>query len=474
MEKASIDYNQYVNDLVVRARKAQGIAETYDQEKVDKLCAALIWAACNEDFRRKAGEILIDESKIGNLTDKMNKIRNKALGAWRDMKDERSVGIVEVDNVKNLVKYMKPMGVIGALLPVTNGEATPIIKALWALKTRNAIIMAPHPNAKKTCQFVINYLREVLKKYDAPEDLIIAVEPQYVSIDCSTQVMKQVDFVVATGGTPMVRAAYSSGTPTIGVGTGNVTTYVDKSANLDEVADKIMRSKTFDYASSCSSENNAVVHTDVYSDFLTACEKQGAYVIKDGSVEKTALQKTIWPEWPANLNINRHIIGKSIKEIAEQSKINAPEGAKFIVVEENNGIGRNFPLTGEKLSSIVTVIKCADFEEALEKVEAVLDYQGKGHSCGIHTNDESQINAIAKRMKVSRILVNQPQTLGNSGAFFNGMPMTLSLGCGTWGHTSTCNNVTWKDIVNYTVVSKPINPVIPTEADLIPEEIRNA
>jgi len=474
MDKFSFDYQEYVKKLVARAKKAQEVAENYDQARVDNLCAAVVWAACNEEFRRKAAEILIEESKIGNLNDKINKIRNKALGVWRDMKPEKSVGIVEIDNVKNTVKYIKPMGVIGALLPVTNGEATPVIKALWALKTRNAIIMAPHPNGKKTCQFVVDYLRDVLKKYNAPEDLIISVEPQYVSVDCSNHLMKHVDFVVATGGTPMVRAAYSSGTPSIGVGTGNATTYIDKSANLDDVAEKLMKSKTFDFASSCSSENNAVIHADIYENLLKACEKQGAYIVREGTDEKIALQKTIWPEWPANTNLNRFIIGKSIKEIAAQSGINAPPEAKFILVEENDGIGRNYPLTGEKLSSIVTLIKSMDFEDALDKIETILDYQGKGHSCGIHTDDDSQIEDIAKRMKVSRILVNQPQTLGNSGAFFNGMPMTLSLGCGTWGHTSTCNNVTWKDIVNYTVVSKPIDQVIPTEEELIPEEIRNA
>jgi len=271
MDKNNINYQEYVSNLVTRAKIAQKIAETHTQPRVDELCAAVVWAACNLEFRRKASEILIEESKIGNLDDKINKIRNKALGVWRDMKDEKSVGLVEIDNAKNTVKYIKPMGVIGALLPVTNGEATPVIKALWALKTRNAIIMAPHPNGKKTSQFVVDYLRSVLKKYDAPEDLIISIEPECVSIDCSTHLMKQVDFVVATGGTPMVRAAYSSGTPTIGVGTGNVTTYVDKSANLDDAAEKIMKSKTFDFASSCSSENNAVVHVDVYDSFVKAC-----------------------------------------------------------------------------------------------------------------------------------------------------------------------------------------------------------
>jgi sulfoacetaldehyde dehydrogenase len=273
----------------------------------------------------------------------------------------------------------------------------------------------------------------------------------------------------------MVRVAYSSGTPTIGVGTGNATTFIDTTANLDEAADKIMRSKTFDNASSCSSENSVVAHKDIYDSMIAAFEKAGAYIIRDNTEEKAKLQKTIWPDWPEKIGVlNREVPAANIGRIAQLAGINIPEDRKFIVVEENNGIGRQYPFTGEKLSVVTTLIKANDIDDALNKMEAIVEYQGKGHSCGIHTTNDELINKMALRMKVSRILVCQPQSLGNSGNWFNGLSNTMSLGCSTWGHNSTSNNLTWKDIVNYTVVSKPVEPNPPKDEDLFPADIRNA
>jgi sulfoacetaldehyde dehydrogenase len=335
--------------------------------------------------------------------------------------------------------------------------------------------MAPHPRGKETCYFVVEYMRSILKKYGAPEDLVLCIEPEQLSVDASNELMKQVDFVVATGGTPMVRVAYSSGTPTIGVGTGNATTYIDTTANLDDAADKIMRSKTFDNGSSCSTENSVVANKDIYDAMITALEKAGAFIIREKDEAKAKLQKVVWPEWPEKIGVlNREIPAATVQKIAGLAGITIPEDRKFIVVEENGGVGKDYPLTGEKLSVITTLIKANDFDDALNKMEAIVDYQGKGHSAGIHTTNDDLINKMALRLKVSRILVNQPQSLGNSGNWFNGLSNTMSLGCSTWGHNSTGNNLTWHDIVNYTVVSKPVDPNPPKDEDLFPAEIRNA
>ena len=468
-----MEVKEYIQGLVKRAAAAQKVAEGYDQKRVNELTEAVAWFALNEEFRRKAAEMLVEESKMGVVEHKFMKIYNKAKAVYYQMKDDLSVGVVETDTKRGLIKYAKPMGVIGALLPVTNGEATPIVKALWALKTRNAIIMAPHPKGQNTCKFVIDYVRSVLKKYGAPEDLLLYIDPEHGSVESSGELMKQVDFVVATGGTPMVRVAYSSGTPTIGVGTGNATTYIDTSADLDGAADRIMRSKTFDNASSCSTENSAVVHKDVYDAMIAAFEKAGAFIIREGSEEKAKLQKAVWPEWPEKTVLNRDIAAASIGAIAKIAGINIPEGRTFIIVEENNGIGKQHPFTGEKLSIITALIKAADFDDALNKMEAIVEYQGKGHSCGIHTTNAELVDKMALRMKVSRILVNQPQSLGNSGNWFNGLSNTMSLGCSTWGYNSTGNNLTWRDIVNFTVVSNPITPAIPKDEDLFPTALRN-
>jgi len=387
------------------------------------------------------------------------------------MKDDISVGIVETDEKRRLVKYVKPMGVIGALLPITNGEATPIVKALWALKSRNAIIMAPHPKGRETCKFVVEYIRSVLKKYGAPEDLVICIDPEHVSVETSNELLKQVDFNVATGGTPMVRVAYSSGTPTIGVGTGNATTYVDTTANLDDAADKIMRSKTFDNSSSCSSENSILAHKDIYDSLIIALEKAGAVIIRDKSEEKAKLQKTVWPEWPEKNVLNRDIPAASIGKIAQLAGITIPEDRKFIVVEENEGIGKQYPLTGEKLSLLVTLIKANDFDDALNKMEAILEYQGKGHSCGIHTTVDERVAKLAEKVPVAKVLVNFPQSLTNSGSWTSGLSQTMTLGCGTWGGNSISHNATWKDLLNFTYVSRPIPSYQPKDEDLFDADI---
>jgi sulfoacetaldehyde dehydrogenase len=272
----------------------------------------------------------------------------------------------------------------------------------------------------------------------------------------------------------MVRVAYSSGTPAIGVGTGNVPTYVDKSADLNDAADKIMRSKTFDNASSCSAENSIIAHKDIYDALVEALVKVGAYLIPDKSEEKAKLQKTIWPEWPEKTILNREVPAANIGKIVELAGIAVPNDRKFILVEETGGIGKQYPFTGEKLSIVATLMKADDFDDALNKMEAIMEYMGKGHSCGIHTTNDELINKMALRIKASRILVNQPHCLGNSGAWFNGLPCTMSLGCSTWGHNSTGNNITWRDTVNFTIVSKPIPSTLPADEDLFPAEIRSA
>lgn len=388
------------------------------------------------------------------------------------MKGQKSVGVVERNEALGLMKIAKPVGVIGAIIPVTNGEATPFVKAIGALKGRNAIILAPHPKAKKTNTVAADNIRATLKKYGAPEDLVIAVDPEYVSIESRGELMRQADMVLATGGTPMVRAAYSSGTPAIGVGTGNVCTIVDGSTDLDAAANMIMRSKTFDNATSCSSENSCLINKDVYDEFVAAMQRQGGYLIQQGSEEKTKLKKAIWPKGDEGSHeLNRHIVAQSIEKIAEVAGIEIPEGTKFFMAEEE-GIGEGYLFTGEKLSMVTTLYKYDDFEDALHKQEAILEYQGKGHSCGIHTKYDYRVLQLAERQKVSRITVNQPQCLANSGAWTNGLPMSLTLGCGTWGYNSVSHNVTWKDLINYTWVSYPIPSTQPTDEELFPASVR--
>jgi sulfoacetaldehyde dehydrogenase len=269
----------------------------------------------------------------------------------------------------------------------------------------------------------------------------------------------------------MVKQAYSSGTPAIGVGTGNVITMVDGTTNMDDVADLIIRSKSFDHATSCSTENNIIVFESCYDDFVAAMAKKGGVLVKENTPEKEKMLKTLWPESPANHNLNRHIIAQPATKIAEMAGISVPADTKMILVEENEGYGNDFPFTGEKLSPVSGVRKCKDFEEGLDMMNKILDYQGKGHSCGIHTTMPERITKMAEVIPVCKVAVNCPQCLTNSGSWTSGFPMSMTLGCGTWGNNSISHNATWKDLLNYTYVSRPIPSYQPTDEQLFDAKI---
>lgn len=269
----------------------------------------------------------------------------------------------------------------------------------------------------------------------------------------------------------MVRAAYSSGTPTIGVGTGNVVTIVDGSTDLDNVADLILASKTFDNATSCSTENHIIVFESCYDAFVEAMAKKGGYTIKEDSPDKPKLVKTMWPNTPNDNVLNRDIVAKSPARIAELAGITVPEGTRIILVEENGGYGLEYPLTGEKLSPVAALRRAKDFEDALQQMEGILNYQGLGHSCGIHTTDENKLHIMGQRIKVCKVIMNMSQSLVNSGAWTCGYPMSMTLGCGTWGHNSISHNATWADLLNFTYVAKPIPSTQPTDEELFDNKV---
>lgn len=448
---------EYVAELMARARKAQAIADNYTQEKVDELVKAVAWAAAKDENAQKIARLAIDESQLGYYEGKYIKVTKKVKGALRDIKDEKSVGIIERNEKKGLIKIAKPVGVIGALVPCTNPEATPVVKAMFALKGRNAIVFSPHPRTKKTNKLIVDLMRDALKKHGAPEDLILTVETP--TLDISNEVMKQCDLVVATGGSPMVKAAYSSGKPAYGVGTGNAVVVVDETANIEEAAKKIMISKTFDYATSCSADNSLVIQEGIYDKLVDALIKEGGYLVS--AEEKVKLQNTIWVDG----HLNPDIIAQSPQKIAGLAGISIGEDRKFIMVPET-GMGKDYPFSGEKLSPVVTLYKYGTFEDAVAKVNTITNFMGKGHSCGIHSCNEDHIMQLAMNTKTSRMMVRQATSAANSGNWDNGMPFTLTLGCGTWGGNITSENVTWKHFINVTWVSSPIEPVIPTDEEL--------
>jgi len=443
-----------IEELMSRARTAQQQIEFWPQEKVDMMVAAVGW----ETYKRaeEIARLAVDETQMGVYEHKLLKHQKKTLGTLRDLQGVKTVGVIEEDAEKGLIKIAKPVGVIGALTPVTNCEATLPSKALPALKGRNAIIFAPHPKAKKTAQLVCESMREGLKKVGAPQDLIQLI--QEPSIDMAKELMGAVDLVVATGGGPMVKSAYSSGTPAYGVGAGNAVVIVDETANLAEAAEKIFQGKTFDNATSCSSENSLVIQSSIYAPMLEELKQQGGYLCSD--VERDKLQALMWPDGE---HLNGAIVAQPVEKLAALAGIEIPQGTTFLMVAGKK-VGKEDPFCKEKLSLVLTIWKYEQFDEAVKMVEEITAINGRGHSCGIHTSNEDHILQLGMRVKASRIMVNQPHAYGNSGNYNNGMPFTLTLGCGTWGGNITTENIYWKHYLNVTWISKPIEPVVPDEA----------
>jgi len=446
----------YIDRLIEKARKAQEVIEYWPQEKADELAVAAGW----ETFKRaeEIARLAIEESGMGVFEHKLLKHQKKTLGVLRDLQGVKTTGVIEEDIEKGLIKIAKPVGIIGALTPVTNCEATLPAKAMPALKCRNAIIFAPHPKAKKTAVLVVNSMREGLKKIGAPLNLIQTIEEP--SIDLAKELMSKVDLVIATGGSAMVKSAYSSGTPAYGVGAGNAVVIVDETADLLAAAEKIYKGKTFDNATSCSSENSVILLDDIYNEMIANLQEQGGYLCN--SEEREKLKSVMWPD---GSHLNKLIVAQPVEKIARMAGIDIEVDTTFLmVIGEDISDADSF--CKEKLSLVLTIWKSATFDEAVGMVEAITDLNGRGHSCGIHTTDEEHILELGRRVKASRVMVNQPQSYGNSGNYNNGMPFTLTLGCGTWGGNSTTENIHWKHYLNVTWISKPIEPVVPNEEDL--------
>jgi len=450
----------YAAELLERARIAQKEVETYDQARVDRLCQAIAWATYREETFNRIAVMGVEESGLGDPAGRVNK-RFKIMGILRDILRQKSVGVIEEIPEKGLVKYGKPVGVIASIVPTTNPELTPPGVGLFAMKCRDAVIFAPHPRSKETSFEMVRVMRDVLKREGAPEDLFQCVEKP--SIPLSQELMAICDLVQATGGQQMVRAAYSSGTPSLGVGAGNSTMVIDETADIEEAARNTRMSKTSDFGSGCSADGNLVVEETIYDRFLDQLIKEGGHLASEE--EKAKLQPALWDE---EGHRTPDTIAISAQRIANRAGFTIPDDRKFIIVKEEN-IGKEYLFSSEKLCVVLTIFRYSGFENALRMIEQIYEVGGKGHSCGIYSFNDEHISQLALIAPVSRIMVRQPQSKANAGAFNNGMPMTSSLGCGTWGGNSTSENINLKHYMNVTWVSKPIPEDRPSEAELFGE-----
>ena len=450
-------------DLIAKARAAMAAIDSYDQARVDRLCRAIAWAGGNLPTATRLAAMSVEESGLGSPEPSR---RGKVLGILRDALRQKSMGVIEEIPEKGIVKYAKPAGVIASLIPVTSPYVTPIGIAIYAIKCKDAVIFSPHPASRKTTNEVVRLLRAALHELGAPMDLLQCIEKP--SIPLSQALMAGCDLTIATGGPPMVRAAYSSGKPAYGVGAGNATMVIDETADIKEAAENTRISKTNDNGSGCSADGNLVVDTTIYDALLSQLQAEGGYVVNGR--EKEQLQAAYWDEQGRR---TPDTIARSAQVVAAKAGFSIPADKTFLIVPEDK-IGKAHPFSTEKLGIVLAVFRYSGFDMALGIVRRIFETGGRGHSCGIYSFSDDHIHRLAMMAPVSRIMVRQVQSRANAGTFNNGMPMTSSMGCGTWGGNITNENISLKHYMNVTWVSRPIAEDRPSEEELFGEFYNSA
>ncbi|MHC8508664.1 MAG: acylating sulfoacetaldehyde dehydrogenase [Rhodospirillales bacterium] len=445
--------------LMQKARTAmRGFADA-DQERVDEAVTALAWSIYEPSRARELAELAVAGTGMGDVESKVIKNTRKTFGCLRDLLRVKTVGVIEDIPEKGLVKYAKPVGVVAAVTPSTNPAATPVNKAMFAVKGRNAVIIAPSPAGLTTTAKTVNYMRQALEKIGLPADLVQVLPPP-VTKELTQELMRAADLAVVTGSQNNVRRAYSSGTPAVGVGAGNVPVVIDETADLNGAAEKICKSKVFDNATSCSSENSLIILDAVYDKALAALQNAGGYLC--GAAEKQKIRETLW----AGGALNRHVIAKPAAVFAEACGLSAAAGACQFFMVEDGAADAASPFADEKLSLALTIYRARDMDDAVSQLNVILGVCGRGHSVGIHTNTPENATRLAEEIDVVRVLVNQAHTFGNGGGFDNGLNFTLSMGCGTWAGNSITENLNYKNFINITHLVRTIPEDRPSEEDL--------
>ena len=449
---------QMIDEMVERAKKAAAVIAAYDQARVDRLCRAV--AAATYDLKAWAPlcDEAVAETGLGDPVSKRNK-RNKIKLILRDCLRNPSVGVIEEIPEKGLVKYAKPVGVIASLVPTTNPCLTPAGQGVYAVKARDVMIFSPHPRAKKVTFKCVEMMRAALVREGAPADIFQCIPDPSIAV--SQELMKRCDLVIATGGRPMVKSAYSSGTPAFGSGAGNATVIIDETANCKEAAMNTRISKTSDFGSGCSCDGNLVIHESVFDEMMACLQAEGGYLATPEEAEKLKLVM-----WDAEGHRLPQTVAIAPQKLAEAAGFSIPADRKFIMVM-GDGIGKEYFFSSEKLTTLLSLFKYeGEFENALDMMRAIFEVGGKGHSCGIYSFSDDHIDRLGKAAPVSRIMVRQPNNKGNAGSATNGMPPTSSMGCGTWGGNIVSENIALKHYMNTTWVARPIPEDMPSLEEL--------
>jgi len=427
-----------INAMMEKAREAQAQFESFNQERVDAIVRAI--GKVVYDNAEMLARMAVDETGMGVYEDKVAKNKGKSKIIWNDLKDKKSVDEISRDKYTNVIEIAKPIGVVGAVTPTTNPIVTPMCNAMFALKGRNAIIVAPHPRAKACSKKTVDLINNQLESLGAPKNLIQIIEEP--SIDKTNALMAAADVVVATGGMGMVKAAYSSGKPAFGVGAGNVQVIVDRDVDFVSTAKNIISGRTFDNGIICSGEQTVIAHEDDYDHVMKAFADQGGYLITDQK-DKAKLRETLFHEG----HMNKDVVGQSVEKIADLAGLDIPEGTRVILVEAD-GIGQEDLFCKEKMCPVLSTFKYGAFDEAIKIAKTNLELEGNGHTAGIHSNNLENIKKVGEVLSVSRVVVNAPTSTTAGGSFTNGFAPTTTLGCGSWGNNSISENFTYKHLIN--------------------------
>ncbi len=433
--------------MILRAREAQCIFETFPQQKVDLIVRAI--GKYVYDNAELLAQMAIKDTGIGNLEDKILKCKTKSAMIWNSLKGKKSRGIIGEDVERELIFVAKPVGIVGCVTPVTNPVVTPMCNAMFALKCGNAVIIAPHPKGQRCAEFLSAAFGNIVLQQGGPENLIQAVQDG--SLDKTKELMRSVDVIVATGGRAMVESAYSSGKPAFGVGPGNVPAIIDRDVDLNEAVAKIVTGAAFDNSLICSHEQCVLVPAEKYDDAVQAFINTGKVWYSSDSDVIEAFRKTVFHDGKLNPNV----IGLSAWKVGAAAGVSVPESARLVLLKAD-GAGKADILCREKLSPVVCILPYGTFEDALAMAQANLEVEGKGHSAALHSNNEEHIRAAGLKLTVSRLVVNQSSSLSAGGSFLNGFSPTTTLGCGSWGGNSISENLNYTHLMNVSQIGKVI------------------
>ena len=446
-----------IAEMIAKAREAQAIFERdFDQKRTDQVVRA-IGKVVFDNAEMLAREA-VDETRMGVYEDKVAKNKGKSKGVWYDLKGKQSMGIVSVDPVTDLITILKPVGVVAAITPTTNPIVTPMSKTMFALKGKNAIIVAPHPRSKKCSAHTVALINEAIAKFGVPKNLVQCIEEP--SIELTQELMRAVDVVLATGGMPMVKSAYSSGKPSYGVGAGNVQVIIDRGVDYSKAAATIIQGRIFDNGIICSGEQSFIYPKEDREKILDAFKSNGAYIVPDADHDKMVNALFV------DGKIAGDVVGQSVKYIADKAGIKIPDGTRVLVVEAH-GVAQADLISKENMCPVLAAFPYDKFEEAIDIARTNLHFEGNGHSAGVHSNNEEHIRMVGMGLTVSRVVVNAPVSTTAGGAMASGLACTNTLGCGTWGNNTLSENLTYKHLLNTTRVARLSPKVhIPTDEEL--------